>query len=123
MTISSWFGVVLGGAIGASLRYLLQLLIPNIASFSMAVLCANIIGCFCLGVFLGLSLKMHISPFWLNFIQVGLLGALTTFSALIADVSILQEKNEILWSMLYPLLSIILGLMAYYIGFYIMKIW
>ncbi|MEL6619580.1 MAG: fluoride efflux transporter CrcB [Pseudomonadota bacterium] len=100
--------VALGGAIGASLRWLwgvglLRLTGP--ADFPVAIIGANVIGSFLMGVFVvaaahrGLT---HLSPF----VMTGLLGGFTTFSAFSLETMTLIERGATGQAALYIALSV-----------------
>lgn len=100
--------VALGGAVGASLRWLwgvgvLRLTGPT--EFPLAILGANVLGSFLMGVFVvaaahrGLT---HLSPF----VMTGLLGGFTTFSAFSLETMTLVERGEVGFALLYVLLSV-----------------
>lgn len=100
--------VALGGAIGASLRWLwgvglLRLTGP--ADFPVAIMGANVIGSFLMGVFVvaaahrGLT---HLSPF----VMTGLLGGFTTFSAFSLEAMTLIERGATGQAALYIALSV-----------------
>jgi len=74
------FGVVaLGGAIGASVRFLLSQEFPGI--WTVAVI--NVIGSLLLGV---LAAMVGPDRLWRLFLGVGVLGGFTTFSTMAVDV-------------------------------------
>ena len=109
--------VALGGAIGASLRFLagvgmLRLVGPT--SFPVAILSVNVIGSFLMGVFVVAAAQRgltHLSPF----VMTGLLGGFTTFSAFSLEAVTLYERGDITQAALYIALSVglsIAGLMA-----------
>lgn len=82
--ISTLLQVALGGAVGASLRWLLGvgvLRLTGPTAFPVAVLGANVLGSFLMGVFVVMAAHRgltHLSPL----VMTGLLGGFTTFSAL-----------------------------------------
>lgn len=103
--------VALGGAIGASLRYLsgvgfLRLIGPT--EFPLAILSVNILGSFLMGVFVvaaahrGLT---QLSPF----VMTGILGGFTTFSAFSLETMTLIERGQVGSAMLYVVLSVVLS--------------
>ena len=100
--------VALGGAIGASLRWLFgvaMLRATGPTDFPMAILSVNVIGSFLMGVFVvaaahrGLT---HLSPF----VMTGLLGGFTTFSAFSLETMTLIERGQVASASLYVLLSV-----------------
>lgn len=116
--ISTFFLVALGGAIGASLRWLsgvalLRALGPS--DFPLAIMSVNIIGSFLMGVFVvaaahkGLT---HLSPF----VMTGVLGGFTTFSAFSLETMTLIERGQIGSASLYIVLSVGLSVGALALG-------
>lgn len=106
--ISTLSLVALGGAIGASLRWLWGVGLFRLTGhteFPLAILGANILGSFLMGVFVvaaahrGLT---HLSPF----VMTGLLGGFTTFSAFSLETMALVERGQIGSAMLYVGLSV-----------------
>ncbi|WP_299210900.1 fluoride efflux transporter CrcB [uncultured Tateyamaria sp.] len=110
--------VALGGAIGASLRWLtgvavLRALGPS--DFPLAIITVNVIGSFLMGVFVvaaahrGLT---HLSPF----VMTGVLGGFTTFSAFSLETMTLIERGQVASASLYILLSVGLSVGALALG-------
>ena len=100
--------VALGGAIGASLRWLMGVAILRVtgpSDFPVAILSANVVGSFLMGVFVvaaahkGLT---HLSPF----VMTGLLGGFTTFSAFSLETMTLIERGAMGQATLYITLSV-----------------
>ena len=99
--------VALGGAIGATLRWTLGLWLLRLTGpgFPVAVLTANVIGSFAMGVFVvwaerkGLT---HLAPF----VMTGLLGGFTTFSAFSLETVTLWERGHEVQAALYVALSV-----------------
>ncbi|THH34470.1 fluoride efflux transporter CrcB [Aliishimia ponticola] len=100
--------VALGGALGASLRWLwgvgvLRLLGPS--QFPVAVMGANILGSFLMGLFVVVAAQRgltHLSPF----VMTGLLGGFTTFSAFSLETMTLIERGQITSALIYVALSV-----------------
>lgn len=109
--MSSVFSVALGGALGASARYLAGIGIVRafgMHGFPMGVICVNVIGSFLMGVFVvaaahrGLT---HLGPF----VMTGFLGGFTTFSAFSLETMTLYERGDFGLALLYVLLSVALS--------------
>ena len=110
--------VALGGAIGASLRWLtgvamLRALGPS--EFPLTIITVNVIGSFLMGVFVvaaahkGLT---HLSPF----VMTGILGGFTTFSAFSLEAMTLIERGQVAAASLYILTSVGLSVGALALG-------
>lgn len=111
--------VALGGALGASLRFLLgaQLGRPG---FPVAVLSANVIGSFLMGV-LVVWLGSRELKGWEPFLLTGLLGGFTTFSAFSLETVTLIERGEMGQAALYVGLSVGGAIAALALGVWIAR--
>ena len=106
--------VGLGGALGAIFRYLLGQIIPKLGSgFPIATFAVNLIGCFAIGLVVGLAGKhSNIDPRVILFLQTGICGGFTTFSTFSLESLTLIEEGKIAIGILYIVLSVLLGLFA-----------
>lgn len=109
--------VALGGAIGASLRFLSGLAVTRLLGHTqipLGVLSVNVVGSLAMGVFVVLAAHKgltHLAPF----VMTGLLGGFTTFSAFSLETVTLVERGQIGAAAAYVALSVglsILGLVA-----------
>jgi len=108
----------IGGFLGAILRYLVSGWIQNINSgFPVGTLGVNFIGSFCI------SLVMYLSEYrgLFNeetriFLTIGLLGAFTTMSTFSYESFRLLEQREISLLMINVIGTIMLTLLAVYLG-------
>ena len=92
-------GVMLGGAFGSLLRYLLGLLVygERFAHFPYATLIVNLTGCFLIGIFSGFFLKHPEMPMYIKLFAItGCLGGLTTFSTFTLETFNLMYRNPLL---------------------------
>ncbi|TGD41837.1 fluoride efflux transporter CrcB [Pseudotabrizicola sediminis] len=110
MTLSH---VALGGAIGASLRYLVQLGSLRLfgTGFPFGTLMINVAGSFLMGMLVVVLAEkggMRLAPF----LMTGILGGFTTFSAFSLDAISLWERGESWLSFGYVGASVILSLSA-----------
>lgn len=116
--------VFVGGGIGASCRYLLTELSSKFLGLThLGTFSANIIGCFLIGYIFGLTMNrlQTLTPVMRLFLTVGFLGGLTTFSTFSCETFSLLKDGKILYSALYMLLSVILGLSATFAGYILAK--
>lgn len=74
--------IAAGGALGALLRYTVSGLALKMlgTGFPWGTFCANLLGCFFIGLFWALSDRVAFNPRVNPFLFIGLLGAFTTFS-------------------------------------------
>ena len=114
--------VAIGGAIGASLRYLSNLSAMRLfgSGFLYATLFVNVFGSFVMGV-LVVSLALKGGTRFAPFLMTGILGGFTTFSAFSLDSFTLWERGEILTALAYIAASIILSLAALAAGIYLAR--
>ncbi|GIT90307.1 putative fluoride ion transporter CrcB [Jannaschia pagri] len=111
---TSLISVALGGALGASLRFLLGVALVR-DGFPVAVLAANVLGCFVMGlvvVTLGRSGLDH----WQPLLMTGLLGGFTTFSAFSLETLTLMERGDLAQAAIYVVLSVGGSLLAVVVG-------
>ena len=114
--------VALGGAIGASLRYLtnvgaMRLFGPG---FPVATLIVNVLGSFLMGVIvvvLGKKGGNYLAPL----LMTGILGGFTTFSAFSLDTLTLWERGEHGLAFGYVTASVILSLAAIAAGLFVAR--
>ena len=117
--------VGLGGFIGSVARFLIaryfQLNVTSVFPWSTFIV--NIVGCLLIGIIYGLSEKGNLwSPDIRLFLTVGICGGFTTFSTFSYDSFLLIQEQDWFRFALYTSLSIFIGLMAVYLGRFIIKI-
>ena len=112
-----------GSFIGGISRYLLSLLIDAkwLTHFPSGTLTVNIIGCFLIGVVMGVFDKGGISYEWRLFLATGVLGGFTTFSAFSIETFTLLRDGNTYSALLYILASLLLGVLATYIAYLMVK--
>lgn len=116
--------IAIGGAVGSTLRFLTTLLVSKYWSdnFPLATFIVNIIGCFCIGLFVGYLTKNQLEDSNLKwFLVTGVCGGFTTFSAFGMENYNLFQNNNSLLAFGYIALSIIIGLFAVWFGLFVSK--
>ncbi|MBS1759064.1 MAG: fluoride efflux transporter CrcB [Bacteroidetes bacterium] len=111
--------VGLGGSLGSIARYASQYWITFYHSnrFPWATLSVNIVGCFLIGLFWGLSFKsIENNESWKLFLMTGLCGGFTTFSAFTLEGIGLIKENRLTDFLLYVIGSVLIGLLATLLG-------
>ncbi len=110
--------VALGGAVGASLRYLISLFMIQVfgTGFPFGTLLVNVIGSFFMGIVYAYGEHMHESHVLKAVISVGMLGALTTFSTFSNETLLLFQRGEWLQAFLNVLLNVGMCLFMVYLG-------
>jgi CrcB protein len=111
--------VGLGGFIGANARYI----VGNLArqwwgtNFPYGTFVINTSGCFILGLFATLALRLAWSDNWRLLIAIGFVGAFTTFSTFEYEtLQLIAEGRQLLAAGVNVLGSIVVGLFAAYLG-------
>ena len=113
------FGVALGGAFGASGRYLLDRFIEQRSEsvFPWSTFTINVTGCFLIGVVIEQLVDRHHLPAWIRVgIVVGVLGGYTTFSTFSQEIFSLLESKDVAVALAYAGASVGFGLLAVYAG-------
>ncbi|KUJ85216.1 hypothetical protein AVO45_17065 [Ruegeria marisrubri] len=123
---SSVLQVALGGAVGATLRYLTGMGVFRVLGpqeFPVAIIIVNVIGSFLMGVFVVAAAQRglhHLSPL----VVTGLMGGFTTFSAFSLEAVTLYERGAFGYAALYVGLSVGLSLAALAAGLLVARgIW
>lgn len=115
--------VALGGALGASARYLAGLWIVRAVGhtpFPVAILTVNILGSFLMGVFVvaaahrGLT---YLSPF----VMTGILGGFTTFSAFSLEAVTLYQRGDLAGAATYVGASVVLSILGLVAGLWVAR--
>lgn len=106
--ISTILLISAGGALGATLRYLLSEFLPNLAGeIPWTTLLTNVLGA------LGLALVLLSFPPEARWIRplfgTGLLGGFTTFSAVAVEFDALVRADQVGAALLYPMLSVLVS--------------
>lgn len=113
-----WF-VALGSAVGGIARYLLSVFIQDRAGpgFPVGTLVVNASGSFLLGTLVrGLGASAF-TPEIRAMLTIGLCGGYTTFSTFSYETAIMVERGDYLRAATYIALSLILSLIAMWVGF------
>jgi CrcB protein len=114
-----------GSFVGGISRFLASRFIQNsiISAFPYGTFIVNIIGCFLIGLFYGISERGNMmNPEWRMFLTVGFCGGFTTFSTFASEnVALIRDGNFFHFA-IYTSLSVFIGLMATYLGNLITKI-
>ena len=119
-------GIAVGGAIGSLLRYLLAGWIQRVLGdlLPWGTLVVNVLGSFLLG-FLAALLR---GPVLVReevrlFLLVGLLGGFTTFSTFSFETLRLAQAGQFLAATLNVVASVVLGLLAAWMGLRLSEAW
>ena len=111
--------VFLGGGLGSALRYLLSKLITfKTNGFPWSTFCANLLGCFLIGILSGYLLRTQSEnqTGFLLFATVGFCGGFTTFSTFSNENLGFLRSGDFLMFFIYSFSSLILGVVMVYLG-------
>jgi CrcB protein len=122
MTGTTILQVALGGALGATGRYLSGVAATSLLGrgFPWGTIFVNIVGSFLMGVLIVVLARKGGTPV-APFFQVGVLGGFTTFSSFSLDAITLYERGQGHLAMIYVLGSVILSLMAVAAGLWVTR--
>lgn len=109
----------IGGFLGAASRYLISCVNLNVGfMFPLDILIANMLGCFILAFVVGYTIdKLIKNDNIVLGIKTGFCGALTTFSTFTKGIVVLIENGQPFLSIVYIVLSIVLGIIMICIGY------
>ena len=131
MRVALWsYGIVaVGGALGAMARFALNVMLQRDVSYAWGTLTANLLGC----LIMGAIAQLVATAAWFNaagivpdqyrlLLAIGFCGSFTTLSALIMELHTMLQRNEILNSFAYLMITMIGGFACFYAGFMLMRI-
>lgn len=116
--------VGIGGAIGSMLRYVNSVVVAKYiqSPFPFATFIANILGCFIIGLLMGILDKQNLTSPELRLLFItGFCGGFTTFSTFSSENISLLQSGQTLTAILYITASVILGLLAVWAGISIVE--
>ena len=115
--------IAFGGSLGSILRFLVsnysKLYFPF---FPIGTLLINVLGSFFIGLLISFLNNKEISEIFIRyFLIIGILGSFTTFSAFSIETLDLYKAKGLSLSLLYVMFSILLSVIAAYIGLNLFK--
>lgn len=116
--------VAFGGAIGASLRHLVNLVSLRLfgPNFPWGTMLINIVGSFAMGLFVGwLARRAGTSNELRLFVATGVFGGFTTFSAFSLDFVTLWERGATISAFGYAFASVISAILALFLGLWLAR--
>ena len=116
--------VMIGGALGSGLRYAMSITMMNFKVYNihLAIMIINIIGSFLMGLVIFALAKYNItSSMYKMFLTTGFLGGFTTFSTFSMESMLFITNGEYIKFFLYVLSSVLLSLLAFYVGSILLK--
>ncbi|MDB5235503.1 MAG: crcB [Hymenobacter sp.] len=114
----------LGGFLGSVARYLVQQYFLRHAptGFPLGTFLVNIGGCLLIGLLMG-SFERHAATpqMWRLFLTTGFCGGFTTFSTFAFESLTLARGGEALLLLAYTMGSVVLGMLAALLGFWLAR--
>jgi fluoride exporter len=114
-----FLAVAIGGAFGVSARYGIDRAIERrtFSVFPWSTFVINLSGCLVIGVLVAALVDRHHTPAWLRVgLVMGVLGGYTTFSTFGQETFDLIESSRVDLAVLYAVSSVVLGVVAVYLG-------
>ncbi len=116
--------VFAGGGLGSVCRYLLGKWLNNLENaIPYGTMLANIVGSLLIGIILGYTAKN--SSFSSNYtllLATGFCGGFTTFSTFAYENHLFLKNGDYFSFLPYMLLSLLLGIIAVFVGVYLSKL-
>ena len=117
-----FLAVFIGGGVGALVRYILYLIMPNFSYLPLPTLVANFFGClFATVVFVCFAIKSDINSTFKVFLITGFCGGLSTLSALSLELLDFIHSENYIRAAVYVLSTVIVCTIAVLLGFYLVK--
>ena len=122
--MTTLFQVALGGALGASTRYLTNVAVMRWIGpgFPYGTMLVNILGSFLMGVLVVLLAHKGGTRF-APLLMTGVLGGFTTFSAYSLDAFTLWERGQVALAGAYVIGTVVLSIAALVAGILAMRGW
>jgi CrcB protein len=117
--------IAIGGALGSLTRYLVGSTIVNRMGtrFPYGTFVINITACLIVGFFLAaVGQRAEVNPAWRFLIPIGFVGAYSTFSTFEWETFVHLQTGDFLIAALYVSLSILVGLVAVWLGVVLARI-
>lgn len=112
-----------GSFIGGILRYLISfpLLHRHPDGFPWGTLLVNVLGCLCIGLLYGYAERWNFPKEWRLFLATGILGGFTTFSTFSNETVTLFNNGYYGYAISYVLSSLVAGIAATFLGWFLIK--
>ena len=119
--MKSFLLVFLGGGLGSGLRYLVSIAMNQYSKvLPYGTFIVNILGCLLIGLILGYAQKENtLTSNQTLLLATGFCGGFTTFSAFANENLELIKNGELFNFSVYTIGSLLIGILAVYIGFYL----
>ena len=117
--MKSFLLVFLGGGLGSGLRYLITIAMNQYSKvLPFGTFTVNMLGCFLIGLILGYAQKENtLTSNQTLLLATGFCGGFTTFSAFANENLELIKNGQIFNFSVYTVGSLLIGILAVFIGF------
>jgi len=121
--MKSFLLVFFGGGLGSGLRYLVSIAMNQYSKvLPFGTFTVNIVGCLLIGLILGYAQKDNtLTSNQTLLLVTGFCGGFTTFSAFANENFELIKNGEIFNFSVYSISSIVIGIVAVFVGLYFSK--
>ena len=118
--MKSFLLVFLGGGLGSGLRYLVTITMNQYSKvLPFGTFIVNMLGCLLIGLILGYAQKENtLTSNQTLLLATGFCGGFTTFSAFANENLELIKNGELFNFSFYTVGSVLIGILAVFIGFY-----
>ena len=115
--------VFVGGGLGSGLRYLITIAMNQYSKvLPFGTFTVNMLGCLLIGLILGYAQKENtLTSNQTLLLATGFCGGFTTFSAFANENLELIKNGDIFNFSVYTIGSVLIGILAVFIGFYFSK--
>ncbi|MEM1376102.1 MAG: fluoride efflux transporter CrcB [Pseudomonadota bacterium] len=120
--MQSVFLVAMGGALGAAARFGVTTGATRFFghAFPLGTIIVNVAGSLAMGLLIAwLASRSAGDQAYRLFFATGFLGAFTTFSAFSLDFAVLVERGQLGAAASYAVVSVVMSLLAVFIGLYV----
>tara|TARA_S200000501_G_scaffold357699_1_gene381614 strand:- start:626 stop:994 length:369 start_codon:yes stop_codon:yes gene_type:complete len=119
--MKSFLLVFLGGGLGSGIRYLVTIAMNQYSKvLPFGTFTVNMLGCLLIGLVLGYAQKQNtLTSNQTILLATGFCGGFTTFSAFANENLELIKNGEIFNFSFYTISSVLIGILAVFIGFYL----
>lgn len=114
--------VFIGGGLGALIRYLLYLILPQFSYFPLGTLVANFLGCFLATVvFTYFFIKSDMNSIYKTLLITGFCGGLSTLSALSLELMVFIQNGEYIRAFAYTIVTVIVCTTSVLLGLFLVR--
>ncbi|HRG18664.1 MAG TPA: fluoride efflux transporter CrcB [Flavobacterium lutivivi] len=117
------FFIAIGGAVGSILRFLVSQIVSKFwtGNFPLATFTVNVLGCFMIGFFVGITTKNNLDNGLKWLLITGLCGGFTTFSTFSMENITLLQNNHFTTAFVYVISSVIISILSVWLGLFLSK--